>query len=183
MIKLGKILKKIKSKKGNEITIRMVKWEDLDQLLSMFNELSKENTFLTFKGEKITRNTGIDWLSNVISEIERKNKAFICAFMRNKLTGICWVTRGESRNEHTGILATAVRKNFRDEGIGKELLKTILEESRKLGLKVVYLGVFASNKKAISLYQNLGFQECGRMPKEVFYKNRYIDGVRMYKEI
>lgn len=46
MFTTGKIIKKFKTKKGKEIVIRYLKWEDLDELTRYVNDLSKEDTFV-----------------------------------------------------------------------------------------------------------------------------------------
>lgn len=60
-----------------------------------------------------------------------------------------------------------VDKNFRDKGIGKLLIKGLLDwaESNPL-IEKVSLGVFSTNKRAIALYKKMGFIEEGRKIKE-----------------
>jgi hypothetical protein len=44
----GKVIKTFITKKDTEVTIRYPKWEDLDEMTRYINEISKEDTFVTF---------------------------------------------------------------------------------------------------------------------------------------
>jgi RimJ/RimL family protein N-acetyltransferase len=59
------------------------------------------------------------------------------------------------------------------------MIKTLLEESRKAGLKTLELEVFADNSNAIHLYENLGFKQVGTIPKKVFRKGVFHDIIVM----
>lgn len=85
--------------------------------------------------------------------------------------------------KHVGVLGIVVQKGFRDSGIGTEMMKTMIEQARTLGLKVLTLQAFATNKRAIHVYENVGFVETGRIPKKFFKENQYIDEVIMTKLI
>ncbi len=45
--------------------------------------------------------------------------------------------------------------------------------------KKIRLGVFEYNFNAISMYQNLGFVEFGRISKEIYHNGRYFDLIKM----
>ena len=51
----------------------------------------------------------------------------------------------------------AVQKNLRSKGIGKLLLEKFCENSKKLGLKEVYLFAPKWNKKTLNFYEKNGF--------------------------
>lgn len=53
-----------------------------------------------------------------------------------------------------------IRPSFRDLGLGRELVLASLGTATRLGFLEMVLEVLASRQKAISLYQDLGFQEC-----------------------
>jgi RimJ/RimL family protein N-acetyltransferase len=52
-----------------------------------------------------------------------------------------------------------------------------------LDLKLVYLFVFANNKRARYFYRKVGFRDCGRIPKAILYKGKYVDQVFMYVDL
>jgi len=58
---------------------------------------------------------------------------------------------------HVGRLGMGVKAGFRDQGIGKALLKAALERGFRQGLERVELEVFRSNGSAVHLYEATGF--------------------------
>ena len=52
-----------------------------------------------------------------------------------------------------------------------------------MGLKMLTLGVFSSNDRAMHVYNKVGFKETGRFPKEICKDGKYIDHIIMAKEI
>jgi ribosomal protein S18 acetylase RimI-like enzyme len=56
------------------------------------------------------------------------------------------------------ITSVAVKATHRQQGLGKLLMQTAIDEARRLGIARVALGVDAANTAAVSLYAGLGFQ-------------------------
>lgn len=58
-------------------------------------------------------------------------------------------------NEKDGVLLDEIylEENFRNKGIGTDIIKNLIKEKKK-----VYLWVYKNNINAISLYKNLGFE-------------------------
>jgi ribosomal-protein-alanine N-acetyltransferase len=52
----------------------------------------------------------------------------------------------------------AVRPEYRDQGIGRRLMISLMDIFRRLGVIKVILEVRVSNKKAMRLYRDLGFE-------------------------
>jgi len=63
----------------------------------------------------------------------------------------------------------AISESHRRRGIGRRLLKTVLESVQKQGAKNVVLEVRKSNTAARSLYEDFGFRIMGERPR--FYAN------------
>jgi len=63
------------------------------------------------------------------------------------------------------------------------MMKTLIEQADMMGLKILTLTVFATNKRAIHVYQKVGFKETGRILKGIYRKGKYLDRVIMTKEI
>lgn len=64
-------------------------------------------------------------------------------------------------------------------GIGTATRLTLLEQVRNMGLKGLTLFVFASNERAVHVYEKVGFVETGLIPKKHLKDGRYIDEVTM----
>ncbi len=59
------------------------------------------------------------------------------------------------------ILNVCVRPEYRCRGIGRQLLRYLLDRARALGMAEAFLEVRPSNTTAIRLYQTLGFEQVG----------------------
>jgi RimJ/RimL family protein N-acetyltransferase len=180
----GKELKTFKTKKGNKVVIRYPKWEDLDKLLLFINSLIEENTFIMISGNKKTKDEEIEYLVDTIKQIEQNKKVQLFVFVKDKLVGNSAITQQSYREKHVGQVDISVSKGYRNEGIGKELLNSLIHEAKyKLKVKLLTLTVFENNKRGIAFYKKLGFKEAGTVPKSVLYKGKYVGLMTMYLEL
>ncbi|MGD0818121.1 MAG: N-acetyltransferase [Methanomassiliicoccales archaeon] len=67
------------------------------------------------------------------------------------------------------VLMLAVKKEYRNQGLGTMLLNRFLQEGANRGVHFVSLEVRASNLSGIRFYQRLGFMMTGRIPN--YYAN------------
>jgi RimJ/RimL family protein N-acetyltransferase len=90
-----------------------------------------------------------------------------------KVVGWCDIVRDSREGfRHGGQLGIGLLPEFRGRGLGRTLARTALDAGWERGLERVALLVFASNERAISLYQRLGFAHEG-----VRRRARKLDGV------
>ena len=82
-----------------------------------------------------------------------------------------------------GVLGIAVLKNARSVGLGKALMKSLIQLATQMNLRVVILVTFATNTIAHGLYKKVGFVEVGRIPKGIHRDGSYIDLLRFAIEI
>lgn len=59
------------------------------------------------------------------------------------------------------ILNIAIDPHFQGQGLGRSLLRFLLETARHHGADTVFLEVRPSNRTALSLYDSLGFNQVG----------------------
>jgi ribosomal-protein-alanine N-acetyltransferase len=69
-----------------------------------------------------------------------------------------------SSEEECRVLMLAVKKEYRNRGIGTMLLNRFLREGANRGVHSISLEVRASNLTGIRFYQRLGFMLTGRIP-------------------
>ena len=186
----GQIYQKFRLKNGKRVVVlRSLKWEDLDSVLEFANSLVEERSENPDLGiifdQKQTRESEARWLMNTLSEMEAGNYVNVAAEVDGgKIIGNSHVARGKSSDEkHHGVLGVSVLKEWRGLGIGNGMLKILLDECRKEDFLSVELEVFGNNSRAISLYERLGFEEIGRVPKKIRRHGRFIDSVIMNLEL
>ncbi len=62
-------------------------------------------------------------------------------------------------------------------------MKVMIEDAKRWGLKMIILDAFATNKRAIHVYEKTGFRTVGQIPKAFLRDEGYIDEVRMVMEL
>lgn len=65
----------------------------------------------------------------------------------------------------TAEISIYIAPNYRGMGIGKKLLDRAISESYKLGIKTLIGFIFADNLPSLKLFEKLGFQRWGYLPR------------------
>jgi len=181
-MKTGEILHRFKAKDGREVILRTPRWEDLDDLMEYINSLVDEGADIATNRE-VTREEEADWLGRKLALLEKDEELSLVAEVDGKVVTNSEIAKQEGYSRHVGGVGIGIKKGYRDIGIGTEMLRTLIAQAKKVDLKMLTLSVFSTNKRAIHVYEKVGFKETGRIPK-FFYKNgKYIDRVIMTKEI
>jgi len=178
----SRVIRTFTSKKGNKIVIRYPKPDDLDNMVTFVNGLVEEDTFLMLN-KKITKKEESKYLNDSLNKIKIGKKIQIVALVNGKFAGNCEIRRRDKRQTHVGEIGVAVAAPYREEGIGSELLKTLIEEGKKLGLRLLVLGCFANNPRAIHVYEKLGFKRAGQIPGIYHYQGDYIGEELFYMHL
>jgi RimJ/RimL family protein N-acetyltransferase len=108
----------------------------------------------------------------VTRNLERDYPHFL-AIVGERVVGWCDAPGPDKEGfQHTGYLGLGVHRDFRGQGIGKDLLTHTIHAAFKGPLSHIELDVFANNAAAISLYLKFGFRLEGRKRRA-----RIIDGI------
>lgn len=95
----------------------------------------------------------IDRINNyIIKEIPNLINDYYNIVFNNKIVGCLLLTRKDNVNLLDEIY---IEKDYRNKKIGTSIIKDILKNN-----DTVYLWVYKDNKKAISLYERMGFNIC-----------------------
>lgn len=90
-----------------------------------------------------------------------------------RVLGWCDIERrGAEGFRHVGRLGIGMLQEVRGRGLGRRLMREAIDAARRQGMERIELEVFASNTRAIALYESLGFQHEGRKRRV-----RKLDGV------
>ncbi len=180
-VKTGKVIKNFSARDGRKVILRTPKWEDLDSLTEHINALVEENVDMTYR--KVTRENEADRLGNQLVEMEKGNKFVLVAEVDGKIVATSSITRGDGYSKHVGRIAMGIRNGYRDVGIGTEMLKTLIAQAEQMSLKVLFLMVFSTNKRAMHVYEKVGFKETGCIPNEICKNGKFVDHVIMAKQL
>jgi RimJ/RimL family protein N-acetyltransferase len=179
-MKAGKVIRSFSAKDGRRVVLRTPKWEDLEDLLELINSIVEEGAEIS-RNEKFSREAEIDWLSKTLASLEKDEIFFLVAEVNGKVIASSDIHPLKGFEKHVGVLGIIIKNEFRDIGIGTEMMKTLVEQAYKMDLKVLTLTVFATNKRAIHVYERVGFVQTGVIPKKHFKDGRYIDEIIMTK--
>jgi ribosomal protein S18 acetylase RimI-like enzyme len=80
---------------------------------------------------------------------------------------------------HVGQVGTFLLPNWRGRGIGRSLWNATLDFARVAGYRKFAIHVRASNLAAQKFYRGLGFEECGRLTRQVLIDDVEDDEILM----
>jgi RimJ/RimL family protein N-acetyltransferase len=181
-MQLGRVFRKFYARDGQEVILRTPRREDLDDLMELINSLVDEKAEIA-RTEKVTREKEVEWLPKMLSSLEKDELFFLVAEVGRKVVASSDIEILRGDEKHAGVLGIVIKNGFRDLGIGTEMMKTLVEQAAALGLKVLTLQAFATNKRAVHFYEKVGFVQTGRVPMKHFRGGQYIDEVIMTKLI
>lgn len=177
----GKIIKTFTSKKGNNVVFRYAKPDDLEAMLGYINALIAEDTFIGLYGEPLTRDEEEKTLKEILEGIKKGDKSFIAVEINGEYKGNAGIHREKTRRKkHVGSIGISLAAEYRSEGIGAEIMTVLINEGKKLGMRLVYLTCLENNDRALRLYDKLGFKRCGYLPNACVWKGGYIGEVMLY---
>jgi len=182
-MKAGRIIGKYKDKKGEEFLIRYLNFSDYEKCLNYINRLVEEDAMILLN-KKLTKEEELEWICKQLKSMENNESLVLVAEKNGRIIGITEIIKRKGKESHIGVFGISVEKNFRGRGIGELLARKILEIAKKeLKIKMVILGVYENNIPALNLYKKLGFNICGKLPKGIKHKRKYITKICMYKEL
>lgn len=167
--------------KGRSITVRSARVEDAEQILKYVKRIISEGAGMLMAPEEFTLTVEQEakWIRK---HLDAPGKLMILAEAESQIVGFLNFSNFErKRLAQNGSFGISVHKEWRNLGIGRLLIETMLDWARQNPLiEKVYLEVFASNERAIHLYQKLGFVEEGRKSRHVkFSDEHYEDEILM----
>lgn len=92
--------------------------------------------------------------------------------------GVLSVGAGEAH-----VLNVCIGADWRGQGLGRHLMRRLLDIARWNGAERVFLEVRPSNPVAQALYQSMGFQEIGRRPRYYPARDGREDAIVMALEL
>ncbi|MBN1038869.1 MULTISPECIES: GNAT family N-acetyltransferase [Clostridium] len=182
-MKFGEI--KVELKDGTECILRNPDEQDAEKMIEYLKMTSKETYFMVRYPEEIrtTVNKESEHLkNNLISDKD----IMIAAFVNDELAGNASITcvRNHLKLKHRAVFGISIKEKYWNNGIGSILIKTIIEQAKKMGYEQIELGVFADNKKAKVLYKKYGFEVWGTTKNAYKLKDgTYRDEIIMGKII
>jgi phosphinothricin acetyltransferase len=71
---------------------------------------------------------------------------------------------GRLAYDHTAEISIYVASEYREKGLGHQLLQEAIEMTPSLGIKTLIGYIFAHNEPSLRLFRSFGFEEWGKLP-------------------
>jgi L-amino acid N-acyltransferase YncA len=159
------------------LTIRLASIKDLKAITDIYNEAIL-TTDATFDTEPKTIAEQKMWFND-----HGKKNPIMVAVVDGTVCGWVSLSKWSTRCAYadTAEISVYVKQEYHNRGIGKRLMKKVLDEGEKVGLHTIISRITDGNTISIRLHEELGFKHIGIM-KEVGRKfDRTLDVCMMQK--
>ncbi len=140
---------------GRRWTLRPARPTDGRGLARLFADVRREGRWLITGPGAVSEPSESFWISEMIRAAEH---LVLVAEADGEVVGnvLVSVDRGVA-TEHIGVLSITIAEDWRDVGIGTEMVAAARRWARDRGLRKLSLGVFPDNERAIAVYEKQGF--------------------------
>lgn len=154
------------------ITVRPAEEKDLPEILVIYNDII-ENTTAVYDYQPHTAAMRQQWWET------KKEQGFpvFVAEEEGRVVGFSSIGpfRAWAAYKYSVENSIYVATDVRGKGVGKLLMRPLIEAARKLDMHTILAGIDASNEVSIKLHEWFGFKEVAHF-KEVGYKfGRWLD--------
>ena len=173
-------MKTIILKNGELLTIREAKENDAQAIIEFVKAVGDESDNLTFSGSEF--NKTIEEEKAILRDhAEQENQIFVIAFINDELVGQMNAhASSKPRLRHACEFGISTRKHHWGKGIATEVLTYLIAWAKDNPvIRKVNLRANVSNKKAIALYERMGFEHEGCHKRDFFLDGEFQDAVSM----
>jgi RimJ/RimL family protein N-acetyltransferase len=175
--------KEYRLRTGQTVLIRSALPSDAQEFLRMVRSMLEEGEFMIRAPEEHTMSVeqAREWIES--QQMRVRNVVIVVEADRGLIGFLNFYQDTRRRLSHQGEFGMSVDKAWRNYGVGRAMLEALIGwGEREPLLEKLRLEVFATNIGAIHLYTSLGFEEEGRLMKQVKMDDgRFIDLVLMRK--
>lgn len=155
-----------KTKTGKTITIRSATAADAKSVLALANEVFRTSDYLLTTPEEFQSFTEEMQALRLQKFADNPAHVNIVAEVDGQIVGMLdFQNGGRQRVAHIGTLGMSLHSQWRNQGIGRLLLSSLIHwVEHHSCVEVIQLAVMEENVAAIKLYKSLGFEITGREP-------------------
>ncbi|MBN3555829.1 GNAT family N-acetyltransferase [Fictibacillus nanhaiensis] len=170
-----------KTKTERKVTIREACLQDAERMLKAAPKALVDAPYMLTTVEDLEKLS----LEDIKRELEyyaaNANYLKLVAEYENEIVGVIDFRNGNKEKiAHQGSLAMTVLPHFRNLGVGRALLESLISWGKNSKtIEKICLEVMEDNHGAIQLYKSLNFVEEGRKAKAVKMDGRYQDLIMM----
>ena len=161
---------------GKNFIVRTPVEEDAQELIDQMQIVDTETKFLAREpGEfcfTVEQERGF-----IRNSMNDENRCFLIAEVDGRIVANCSVgiVMNNKRFLHRAGMGIAVMKEYWSRGIGKIMMQECINWCKDKGIEQLELDVVAQNDRAISMYENFGFQVYGTKKHALKYSDGTYD--------
>lgn len=157
---------KITLKNGQEALLRNADASDGNAVYELFNATHAETDYLLSYPDENSFNPEQEG-QFLEGKAKSPNEIEILAFVDGKAAGLAGIgaVGTKFKVRHRAEFGISILKEYWGLGLGRALTEACIQCAKDAGFVQLELNVVAENKRAIALYQDLGFEEFGRNPR------------------
>ena len=160
------------------ITIRTATEKDVSRITEIYNEAILTTT-ATFDTEEKSLEDRVDWF-----RAHKSIHPVLVAELNGSVIGFASLSRWSERAAYDSTAETSlyIHKDFRKQGVGKQLLEVLVLEGEQLGLHSLIARITHGNEQSVYLHERLGFTVIGTL-REVGVKFGAYHDVHMLQKV
>ena len=158
------------------LEIKLARDKHFEGIWSIIHDVLKEGDTYPFAPDTTRAEAFQIWM--------KQPTATYVAYMQDEIMGTYYIKPNQpGLGSHVCNAGYMVASMARGQGIGRAMCKHSLAEARQLGFKAMqYNLVVCTNKGALKLWQDLGFQTVGTLPKAFNHSEKgFVDAFVMYQ--
>ncbi len=173
--------KAFQAKTGQRVLVRTAEPDEAAAVLEFALAIAEEDAFSITQPDEfdVTEEEERHWIEQ---HMDDPGQIALVAEISDQIVGLLFFENGVRRRlAHRGMFYMSVGREHRSQGIGTALLETLLEWACESPIiEKVGLSVLSKNRRAIGLYEKLGFVAEGRRSREVkLAPGEYLDDISM----
>ena len=166
-----------------EYIIREAQPDDAESLIAFINIIFDEPHNGTLRSSASEFNVTPERERTILEDfLKADNKLYIVLEAGGQIVGQahCRPIRDLAACRHTVGMGITIAKEWRNQGIGSEMMQYIVEWCRDNPLvKRLELEVFSNNPRAVHVYEKFGFQHEGLHRQAIYKHGEFLDVVQM----
>ncbi len=157
--------------------VRPATHDDLPGILEIYNE-AVLNTTASYDYEPRTLEHRIAWFED---HVKNNYPVLVAANDQGRVVGWSALNRYHDRKgyQFTTENSVYVAADQRGRGLGKLLMKPLIEAARQRGLHAILAGIDAENEASIRLHASFGFVKVAHFRQVGFKFGRWLDVIYM----
>lgn len=144
---------------GNRLLLRPLCRKDRQNLEGLFARASKQDLEL-FRSDAGNPAVIKSW----VDDLDLKRVFSLVAVVDDRIVGDATLHLGEHYDRHRAGVRVFLDHEYRRQGIGTLMLRSLIEIARRVGLEQLYAEILTTQHQVIKAFEDLGFQHQAMFP-------------------